>query len=220
MTAGVGDTIPCPFRPCNANVLLVATVPPGQPGHSNSAVHQRHKVEPDAWFGTCPASVLGYPLMPSEQQMLDEQAEVFDRVNEAGERRTAEQRDPNVRATPVPEHPLTPRPFPSSGFISSTAPHERPKKTTRKGAGKVVTTAEVQAAISLARQQIEEANAAARTAADKYMEAHATLAGVAHAAASNDIGHASTREAASECESAIAHGQVAIELGDTYGGML
>lgn len=151
-----------------------------------------HTLEPESWYGLCPASGQQYPVTTYVAGLLMDQEDALARM------RT--ERDRAAVATTV-EHSAAVRPAPRT----PTGEHEWFKER-----GPMTTTAEVLAALSAANHDIAEGMELARQAQEKFEVAAVKLQFVREQTVAT-FGLPQARGAIQACENAQQLGHVAIE---------
>jgi hypothetical protein len=200
----------CPFVMCSASIELA--VLQAQPGDDETTVTMipAHQLEPDSYFGTCPASLMYYPLDPYSVEQLVHQMAILRRMKQ--QREQAHRGDESNVEPPRPlfkqheeyRHGRVPQPDPDRArqwFSSSSQPAPRrpdpkPMGTLPGTGGVVASTAEVKAALGQAAALVSDAQQAAQAASGQMMEARQVLLWVKQTTV-DDIGEG-------ECGQAIA----------------
>lgn len=226
--------VDCPFEPCNARVELI--VEQATPDDDESTVNRipTHQTEGTEWFGPCPASLMTYPLTSRMIGPLHEQEHVHRLMREA---RDAQ---PQPASEPAPPHSRAPRPAAEPYWFRShtgenprgeaAVPPPTPMEQVRVPLGilpgarptegeSMASVGDSRAAIDQANNLIDEARKAAKTAADKFLEASAIVHHI-QGTTTDTLGAAELAVALESCNLAITQGTLAIEKNTTYGSTL
>lgn len=205
----------CPFNPCTSvvDLLPMKGLDLGTPP---VVLIREHSLDPDSWFGLCPASNLSWPLSADERDALVEHARILGRMRES----RAAAADKAPRAQPLGQHSLWPRPDPEGSHQMGLRPAPKPKKrpplrVIEKG-DRMPSVAETLAAISRANEQIAEAQEATRLATIKWEDARSTLLWIRQNTV-DPLGLPMVSQAIEACETAQQLGTPAIEANVTYG---
>ncbi len=208
----------CPFEPCVARVEVVQHKG-FDLAHPAMNLIREHRLDPDAWFGLCPATSMHYPLNDEGRSALIGQARILDRMRKA----RADAADKAPAPAPIGEHSLWPKPNPhgshSMGLRESRDPKKRYPLRVIKEGDRMATVAETMAAIQRANEQIAQAQEATRLATIKWEDARATLLWLRQNTV-DPLGLPAVAAAIDACETAQRLGTPAIEANVTYGSGL
>lgn len=217
--------IPCPFNPCHKRPQVVAMRGLNLEMPAVNLIKE-HLVEPDSWFGLCPSSNMPWPLPDGAEERLYEQAVNLRRM--AAERAPVQGPQPPAPVSPgrggPPNGPSSTKWFRNSeesrhkpGPLQGR-PHLRlvPDSSEKpKGTAHVATVAEVQAALAVADDSIQNAIAAAQLAAERFEEAQQQINWIKSTSV-DPLSAPAIANAIGACGRAIAEGARAIEINQTY----
>lgn len=226
----------CPFVMCSANIELA--VLQAAPGDDETTVTMvpAHQLEPDSYFGQCPASLMYYPLDEYGAEQLVHQLAILrrmkldrekahggDKTNEPTPSLLAQQRAALDRAQRRPQtNPIKARQWFSSS--SEPAPEEpqtnRPPMGTLPGTGGVVASvAETKAALGRAAALAADAQGVATQASGVMMEARQLALWVKQTTV-DDIGESELSVAIDRLDEAVSSAGEAVAKLLAYKGLL
>lgn len=213
----------CPFEKCSENVELIE-IRVRQDDPKPGLMIPNHVTTPGSWFGQCPASLMRHPPSMQAEELLAQQAAIYDRLALAHERAN----HPAGKGG-VGEHIRQPHPTPDRGWFrwnlggSSGQPLVAGPKlepvsvppSTSTGGNSMANVAEVVAAIEAANEVIADAQVLAKQAAEKFREAGQQLAAI-QSTTGAALGAGQVNAAIENAETAyvLAHG--AIETNNEY----
>lgn len=216
--------IPCPFGPCNARpeVLPMRGLSLEVPAVD---LIRQHDLDPDSWFGLCPASGQEYPASGRLTELL-QVAEVTLLEMRAERALAAAQHEHGIApARPPRERSGSPRWFRNSeqGDPRDRGPSARPKLTVvpvPDTQGRAMpSTADVKAAVDAANVQIAEGMELARQAQERMEIAKVKLMWVREMTV-DTLGVPQVSAAVEQLETAQQLARIAIENNQTYTGNL
>jgi hypothetical protein len=149
------EMVRCPFPPCHATIELRPTRSSPYGDVPDTFLIAAHDVEPDSWYGRCPASFLEHPLSPAARELLDQQLRTFRGM--ANSYRGPDKGIAGQGGNAAGEHTLWPKPTGSNGWLE---PSETNKAATKGAApstgGNVASVGNLVAAIGAAGEALGE----------------------------------------------------------------
>lgn len=222
----------CPFPPCNARPQIVYQRTQDEFGRaSNHALIKLHAVGGDEWFGTCPASLMAYPIMAHERSVLDDFTGTFLAMSSKreGHADNPAERQPDRDGAGDPDAAWRKARWfrssngdPNSGGANAAGPRLRlvPEhdESKQKG-GAMASVSEIRAALDAANQAIAEAQAANQACGQKLEDARAALLGL-KGSTGEDLSIPMIEQAIEQQEIILQLTHAAIEHNATYGATL
>lgn len=221
----------CPFPPCNARPKIIyQRVQDEFNRASNHALIKLHEVGGDEWFGTCPASLMAYPIMPHERSVLDDFTGTFLAMSSKreGHADNPEEREQRDDAGGNPDAPWRKARWfrssegpPSPGFNARESRLHlvpEPDNSKQKG-GAMASVSEIRASLDAANQSIAEAQAANQACGQKLEDARAALLAL-KGSTGEELSIPMIEQAIEQQELILQLTHTAIEHNATYGATL
>jgi hypothetical protein len=227
----------CPFIKCKSTVNLI--IEQATPGDDESTVQrvQIHDLQPDTWFGRCPASLTIYPT--SVDNLKEFSRDIYRHKNMKDDHDRQDREAASVPCMGEVNGPGAP-PADARWFKSRTGDNPRVEQGVKgfkrlllgvyaepqrihPGAsrgGAVASVAEVKAAIQQATERLAEAQEAIRVAGGIMAEGAALLQWVAQTAAVDSLGVQLVNRAQEDADAAQRLLAGAIDEARAYGGSM